>query len=296
MVVAALEDGWLAPVGPDLDAFDRDLAAVAGTAQAVAVVNGTAALHVVLHTLGIGSGDDVFVPTLTFVATANAVLYTGATPRFVDADRATWCIDAGLVAAEFGPPRGRGRLPKAVVTVDLYGQCADYDPIVAKCEEYGIVLIEDAAEAMGATYRGRRAGSMGRAGVLSFNGNKLITTSGGGAVVSDDEELVAPGALFVDPGSGTSAPLRAPRDGLQLPAQQHPCGPRSAHSSSRSPERIERRRARKRWYVELFDGVPGVTFMPDAEYGQPINWLTCIVVDAATAGYRARCDQRPRRC
>jgi len=159
--------------------------------HAVGLASGTAGLHLALHALGVGPGDDVLVSTFTFVATANAVLYTGARPVFVDCEPSSWCIDPDLLLEELADRRRRGTLPKAVVAVDLYGQCADYDRFVDTCRELGVAVVEDAAEAIGATYHGRRAGSLGDIGVLSFNGNKLITTSGGGAVVVDDAERAA---------------------------------------------------------------------------------------------------------
>ena len=190
-VLAAIDSGWIAPVGPDLDAFERELAVACGTGHAVGLASGTAGLHLALHALGVGPGDDVLVSTFTFVATANAVLYTGARPVFVDCEPSSWCIDPDLLLEELADRRRRGTLPKAVVAVDLYGQCADYDRFVDTCRELGVAVVEDAAEAIGATYHGRRAGSLGDIGVLSFNGNKLITTSGGGAVVVDDAERAA---------------------------------------------------------------------------------------------------------
>ena len=190
-LLAAFDGGWIAPVGPDVDAFERAVADVAGVGHAAAVSSGTAALHLALLLSGVGPGDEVIVPTLTFVATANAVGYVGARPVFVDSDPATWQIDPHLVAEAIDERARRGRRPAAVITVDLYGQCADADPIAEVCAAHGIVVIEDAAEALGATYRGRPAGSLAPIGVFSFNGNKVITTSGGGMLVSDDGELVA---------------------------------------------------------------------------------------------------------
>jgi dTDP-4-amino-4,6-dideoxygalactose transaminase len=185
-LLRAFDSGWVAPVGPELDGFEADLASFVGWPGVVAMSSGTAALHLALLAQGVRAGDEVLVSTFTFAATANAVDYVGATPRFVDSDAATWNMNPALLADELESRRAAGRLPAAVVVVDLYGQCADYDVIVPLCEQYGVPLIEDAAEALGATYKGRAAGTLGSCGVFSFNGNKIMTTSGGGAFISPD--------------------------------------------------------------------------------------------------------------
>jgi dTDP-4-amino-4,6-dideoxygalactose transaminase len=180
-VLSALRSGWVAPCGPDVDAFEREVAARVGVAHAVAVSSGTAALHLALLSLGVGAGDAVVVPTLTFAATANAVVYTGAAPVFVDCDPDTGNLDPDLLAEALSR---HGERARAVVAVDLFGRCADYGRIVPACA--GVPLVEDAAEALGATYAGRAAGGFGAAGILSFNGNKIMTTSGGGMLLTGD--------------------------------------------------------------------------------------------------------------
>ena len=282
-LLAAFDGGWIAPVGPDIDAFEREVAAVAGVGHSAAVSSGTAALHLALLLSGVGPGDEVLVPTLTFIATANAVGYVGARPVFVDSDTATWQIDPTLVAETIEVRTHAGHRPAAVVTVDLYGQCADADPILEVCAAHDIVVIEDAAEALGATYRDRPAGSLGRMGVFSFNGNKVITTSGGGMLVSDDAELVArarylatqarePVVHYEHRGVGFNyrmSNLLAALGRAQLASLDH---------------RIARRRAIKQRYREAFDDLEGISFMPDAAYGRPINWLTVVLVDPERSG------------
>ncbi|MGD2060734.1 MAG: aminotransferase class I/II-fold pyridoxal phosphate-dependent enzyme, partial [Acidimicrobiia bacterium] len=179
----ALDGGWIAPLGPEVDAFEAELAAVTGREHAVALSSGTASLHLALLLNGVGPGDRVLVSSLTFSATANAIRYTGAQPVFIDSDRETWNMDPELLAEALADGEFAACLP-----VDIYGQCADFDEIVPLCEAHGVPIIEDAAEALGASYRGRPAGSFGGVSGLSFNGNKIITTSGGGALVTDDEE------------------------------------------------------------------------------------------------------------
>ena len=170
-LLRAFDSGWVAPVGPDLDGFETDVTALTGWPGAAAVSSGTAALHLALLVSGVGPGDEVLVSTFTFAASANAVVHAGATPVFIDSDAATWTMDPGLLHDVLQQRRRVNRLPRAVVVVDLYGQCADYDAIVDVCRNMGVVVVEDAAEALGSTYRDRPAGTLCDIGVLSFNGN-----------------------------------------------------------------------------------------------------------------------------
>lgn len=283
-LVAAVRGGWLAPVGPDLDAFEAELAAVGGCRYAVGVSSGTAALHLALLAHGVGVGDEVLVPSLTFVATANAVVYCGARPVFVDSADDTWCVDVELVLQELDRRANNGTLPAAVVTVDLYGQVAATEDIVERCRELNVAVIEDAAEAIGATRRSRPAGSFGDVGVFSFNGNKLITTSGGGAVLTDDIS-VRDRVRFL------ATQAREP----VLHYEHHELGFNYRLSNvlaalgraqlTTLQQRIERRRATKQWYRELFQQVPGIAFMPDDPAGVPVNWLTALEIDPAQAGF-----------
>ncbi|HET6347121.1 MAG TPA: aminotransferase class I/II-fold pyridoxal phosphate-dependent enzyme, partial [Myxococcota bacterium] len=167
LLLAAFDSNWIAPLGPDVDAFEREMCEVLGGGAAVALSSGTAALHLALHCMGVGPGDEVLVSTATFAASANAVKYCGATPVFIDSTPRTWTLDPGLLAEELAACAARGRLPRAVIAVDLYGQCADYEALEAACHAYAVPLIEDAAEALGATYKQHAAGTFGRCGVLS---------------------------------------------------------------------------------------------------------------------------------
>lgn len=188
LITKAIESNWIAPVGPDLDAFEAELAAKVGVSAAAGVSSGTAALHLALQILGVGSGDEVLCSTFTFAASANPILYCGATPVFIDSSPDTWNMDPALLDQELRAMAARGCLPKAVIVVDLYGQCADYDPILTSCAEFDVPVISDAAEALGASYAGRKAGSLGDIAIVSFNGNKILTCSGGGALLSDNPE------------------------------------------------------------------------------------------------------------
>jgi dTDP-4-amino-4,6-dideoxygalactose transaminase len=282
-LLAAFDGGWIAPVGPDVDAFEVEVAGVAGVGHGAALSSGTAALHLALLLAGVGPGDEVVVPTLTFVATANAVGYLGATPVLVDSHPASWQIDPELVVELLDQRAIQGRLPAAVVTVDLYGQCADADPIAEACARHGVALIEDAAEALGASYRGRPAGSLAPIGIFSFNGNKVITTSGGGMLVSDDEDLVAR-ARYLATQARQPAPHyehTEPGFNYRLSNLLAALGRAQLRTLDR---RIARRRAIRARYLEALGDRPGVTFMPDTDYGEPINWLTVAQIDPARAG------------
>jgi dTDP-4-amino-4,6-dideoxygalactose transaminase len=283
MLLEAFDSNWIAPVGPDIDAFEQELAERAGVDYAVALSSGTAALHLGLLLVGVGPGDDVLVPSFTFVATAATVTYVGAKPVFVDCSASNWTIDPALVAEELATRARRGQLPAAVVTVDLYGQTADYDALTALCKEYEIPLIEDAAEALGATYRGRPAGSFGTVGVFSFNGNKIITTSGGGMLVSDSAVLIDR-ARFLATQARDAAPHYEHSElgyNYRLSNLLAALGRAQLRGLD---SRIERRRRINEAYRVALADLPGIRFMPVAEYGEPNWWLTCILVDPARFG------------
>ena len=195
LVAEAIDSNWIAPLGPHVEAFEAELASEVGVARALATSTGTAALHLALDALGVGEGDVVLAPSFTFIGGVSPIRYVGAEPWFVDSSRSTWNLDPELLEQALRAARAEGRTVGAVIAVDLFGQCADYGQIGEICERYEVPLIEDAAEALGATGEGGAAGSFGRAGILSFNGNKIITTSGGGALVSDDEDADRSGVL-----------------------------------------------------------------------------------------------------
>lgn len=189
-VEEAFRTNWIAPLGPNVDAFERELAELVGVKHAAAVSSGTAAIHLALVLLGVGRGDTVFCSSFTFAASANPIVYQGAEPVFIDSEPESWNMSPSALEDAFLDAKATGRMPRAVIVVNLYGQSADFDPIVEICERYGVPIVEDAAESLGATYKGRQSGTFGTLGVFSFNGNKIITTSGGGMLVSDDESLI----------------------------------------------------------------------------------------------------------
>ena len=283
MLLEAFDSNWIAPLGPHVDAFEDEMAARVGVEHAVALSSGTAALHLALLLLGVEAGDDVLVPTLTFVATANAAAYLGARPVLVDCDPDTWQIDPDLVAEELHTRREAGRLPAALVTVDLYGQCADYGRLVPLCEEYGVPLVEDAAEALGATYAGRPAGSFGQAAVFSFNGNKIITTGGGGMLVSGSGELAGAARNLASQAREPVAHYEHARLGFnyRLSNLLAAVGLAQLRGLDR---RVARRRAINERYRAALSGLPGVRFLPVDGGGEPNYWLTCLLIDPEQFG------------
>jgi dTDP-4-amino-4,6-dideoxygalactose transaminase len=284
-LLEALRSGWVAPAGPAVDAFERDIAARTGVAHTVALSSGTAALHLALLSLGVGPGQIVVVPTLTFAATANAVAYTGAEPVFVDCDPDTGNTDPSLLAELLATLDREGRQVGAVIPVDLFGRCADYDDIVPLCERYGIPLIEDAAEAVGSTYRGRPAGSFGRAAVLSFNGNKIMTTSGGGMLLTDDGDLAAH-CRHLSTQARQPVPYYEHREIGYNYRLSNLLAALGRAQLTRLDEMIGRRRALRDGYAKAFAGVDGVALL-GADDTEANCWLTSIVVDQSRTGWHA---------
>ncbi len=263
LLIAAIDSNWVAPVGPDLTAFEQEVAAVTGRAHGVALSSGTAALHLALLELGVGPGDDVIVSTFTFAASANAVTYVGARPVFVDSEASSWNLSPALLAEELDEREREGRdLPAAVIVVDLYGRCADYDRLGPLCAERGIPLIEDAAEAIGAACGGRPAGSFGALGVLSFNGNKLITSGGGGMLVTDSEPL-AERARYLATQARQDAPHYEHTEVGYNYRLSNLLAAVGRGQLSTLTERIARRREIRRRYQEALAGRAGVAFGPD---------------------------------
>jgi dTDP-4-amino-4,6-dideoxygalactose transaminase len=186
----AFETNWIAPLGPNVDNFEKDLCAFTGAKYAAALSSGTAAIHLALIQLGVQAGDEVICSTFTFSATANPILYQGAIPIFVDSEELTWNMSPLLLRKVIMDRTAKGKKPKAIIVVHLYGMPAQVEAIMEIANHFEIPVIEDAAEALGSTYKGQALGTFGKVGILSFNGNKIITTSGGGALISDDEDFV----------------------------------------------------------------------------------------------------------
>lgn len=283
LVADAFASNWVAPLGPHVDAFEREFAHVVNAAHAVALSSGTAALHLALRLAGVGVGDEVFCSSLTFVATANPILYQNATPVFLDCERDSWNLDPNILADALRLRTAAGKKPKALVLVHLYGQSANLDPIVALCEQYGVTLIEDAAEALGATYQHKPLGTRGFAGVYSFNGNKIITTSGGGMLVTNDEKL-AKEVRFL----ATQARDPAPHyEHSQMGYNYRLSNVLAAIGRGQLrhlDEKVTRRRANFDFYENSLSHLPGLKFMPEAPWGRSNRWLTCLTIDPSLAG------------
>lgn len=276
-VLRALDSGWLAPLGEEVDRFEEEVAEATGRAYGAAMSSGTAALQLALRLVGVGPGDEVVVPTLTFVATANAALYLGARPVLLDVDPGSWTLDPDLLENELAAAARRGRPPAAVVAVDLYGQCADYDRLAAVCAGYDVPLVLDSAEALGAEYRGRPAGSGGVLAVLSFNGNKMITTSGGGMLVGDDEEQIRRARHLASQARLPVVHYEHAEMGYNYRLSNLLAAVGRAQLESLSA-RVEHRRAINAEYRNLLGDIPGIGFLPDTTYCRPSHWLTVITL------------------
>jgi len=297
----AFESNYIAPLGPMVDAFEREFAEKVGIKYCVAVSSGTAAMHLALRILRVGSGDEVVASTLTFIGSVSPIVFQGASPVFVDSDRTSWNMDPDLLAEELGACQRRGRLPKAVVPTDLYGQCADLDRILEICEPYGIPVVADAAEALGAHYyrTGRlkfkkqinqnnktdqinqtdqvHAGVGAKAAVFSFNGNKIITTSGGGMLVSDDEEFIEQ-ARFLSQQARDPAPHY---EHSQIGYNYRMSNILAAIGRGQLKvldERVKKKREIFDYYQKALADLSGIEFMPEAPYGRCARWLTVILI------------------
>ena len=300
-VKEAFDSNWVAPLGPNVDAFERELCAATGAKHVAALSSGTAAIHLSLIMLGVGPGDYVIGTSFTFSATVNPIAYLGATPVLVDSEPGTWNMDPELleeailglksgVLRSGGPAvlpskgNGEGKLPKAIVVAHLYGMPARMKEIMAVADKYGIPVVEDAAEALGSEYMGRRVGCNSKFGILSFNGNKIITTSGGGALISDDASLIERARFLA-----TQARDPAPHYQHSVIGYNYRMSNVVAGVGRGQLEvldlRVRQHREFNAWYRELLKNVPGVTFQsePSADFYSNF-WLTCIEIDPAVAG------------
>lgn len=277
LLLEAFASNWITTLGPSVDAFERAVCEKIGAKHAVALGSGTAGLHLALMILGVGEGDEVLCSDLTFAATANAIAYCGASPVFIDSSRETWNMDPALLADELEACRRRGPLPKAVMTVDLYGQCADYDSLMEICRGYGVPLVEDAAEALGATHKGVCAGRFGEMGVFSFNGNKIITTSGGGMLVSDNADHIQKARFLSSQARDLAPHYQHSRIGYNYRLSNL-----LAAVGVGQLEGLDRKVKRKNWIKEKYRrslaNLPGIEFMPEAAYGQSSCWLSVVLI------------------
>lgn len=279
----AFDSNWIAPLGPHVNSFEAEFAAKVGMPNAAALASGTAALHLAMNIVGVKPGDEVVTSSFTFVATANAITYLGAKPVFIDSDEKSWNMDPDLLEQELASCKSKGKLPAAVVVVDILGQCADYSRISKICSDYNVPLIEDAAEALGATLGGKPAGSFGEIACFSFNGNKIITSSGGGMLVSSNKELV-------DKARHLSTQAREP-----APHYEHvEIGFNYRMSNlvaavgrgqlEKLDELVDKRRSNFEYYNTNLGDCPGIEFMPEIENGRSTRWLTSALIDPEKFG------------
>lgn len=335
----AFATNWIAPLGPHVDAFEKEFAALVGSPYAAALSSGTAALHLALKLVGLQRGEEVFCSTLTFSASANPIAYEGGRPVFIDSERASWNMDPARLEEALADRAGKGRLPRAVILVHLYGQSADLDAIAALCAKYGVTLIEDAAEALGATYFGSRRtedggqgtegcgrkpeagvnsdarrqtpdgrskpedggqrlgagsdpyavrppiapGTVGRLGIYSFNGNKIITTSGGGMLVGAEKALIEKAKFLATQARDPAPHYQHSEIGYNYRLSNVLAGIGRGQLRVLA-ERVNARRRNTAYYQQAFADLPGIEFMPEAPWGRSTRWLTCVVVDPAKFG------------
>ena len=282
-VKEAFATNWIAPIGPHVDAFEQEFCQVTGASHAAAVSSGTAALHLALQLVGVTRGDEVFCSTLTFAATANPIVYLGAKPVFIDSDRISWNMNPELLQEALQNRAYFGKLPKAVIVVHLYGQSADIEPILKLCDQYNIPLIEDAAEALGATYKGLSPGTFGRFGIYSFNGNKIITTSGGGMLVSDDNQLITKAKFLATQARDPAPHYQHSEIGYNYRLSNVLAGIGRGQLQVLN-ERVTARRRNFEIYQSTLGNIPGIEFMPEADFGYSTRWLTALTITPEAFG------------
>lgn len=278
-VTEAFDTNWLSTVGPNVDGFERELAERLGAGvHALAVSSGTAALHLILRALGVARGDHVAVSTLTFAGSVWPVLYLGAEPVFVDSETTSWNVDPELLREYLRDAATRGTLPKAFVAVHLYGQHADLDPILGICREFGVTLVEDAAESLGATYHGRETATVADYSILSFNGNKIITTTGGGAVVARDPAVLARMKKWANQSRELAIEYLHAEYGFNYRMSNVLAGIGRGQLRVLD-DRVGRRRAIFDRYREAFADLPGIIPQPEAPWGLHTRWLSVFSID-----------------
>ena len=282
-VQQAFDTNWIAPLGPNVDGFERELCTYINTPHAAALSSGTAALHLALIMLGVEAGDVVLCQSFTFSASANPIVYQGATPVFIDSEWGTWnlCPDALEKALQYYTDRGKK--PKAVIGVHLYGMPAKLREVLHVCDSFEVPFIEDAAEALGSTYSSQKAGSFGAMSVLSFNGNKIITTSGGGALLSKEEKLIEQARFLATQARDPAPHYQHSQIGYNY-RMSNVCAGIGRGQLEVIEERVAQRRAHFDFYKGQLDTLPGLTFQEEEEGSFSNRWLSCIIIDPLQSG------------
>ncbi|WP_459500041.1 aminotransferase class I/II-fold pyridoxal phosphate-dependent enzyme [Bacillus sp. C1] len=279
----AFDTNWIAPLGPNVDAFEKEIASFVGAKGAVAVSSGTAAIHLALRLLDVQGGDKVFCSSFTFVASANPIVYLGAEPIFIDSDPETWNMSPQALEHALHEAEKEGELPKAIIIVHLYGQSAKIDEILSLCNQYNVPVIEDAAESLGSTYKGKASGTFGKFGVYSFNGNKIITTSGGGMLISDDVEALQKARFLATQARDPAPHYQHSEMGYNYRMSNLLAGVGRAQLEVLADRVSARRFIFEHYYRELYS-IPGFYFMPELEKTRSNRWLTTLTIDEKEAG------------
>ncbi|MDB5255495.1 MAG: epsN [Chitinophagaceae bacterium] len=290
-VKEAFDTNWIAPLGPNVNGFEEDLQHYTGSAHAAALSAGTAALHLALILSDVKAGDHVLCSTFTFSASANPIVYQGAIPVFIESERDTWNASPVFLEKAIMDLIQKGKKPKAFILVHLYGMPAKIEEIKAICEKYQVVLIEDAAEALGSRYKGKHPGSLGEYGILSFNGNKIITTSGGGALLSNDKTKIEKARFLATQARDPAPHYQHSEIGYNY-RMSNICAGIGRGQMLVLDRRVEQKRALYDWYKALLSATPGITFLPEPEGFLSNRWLTCILVDPALTQSISREDIR----
>ncbi|HGH7181644.1 aminotransferase class I/II-fold pyridoxal phosphate-dependent enzyme [Bacillus luti] len=279
----AFDSNWIAPLGPNVDEFERELASFVGVKGGAAVSSGTAAIHLALRLLNVQKGDIVFCSSFTFVASANPIVYLGAEPVFIDSEPETWNMSPQALAIALHDANKAGKLPKAVILVHLYGQSAKLDEILSICNHYDVPIIEDAAESLGSTYKGKASGTFGRFGIYSFNGNKIITTSGGGMLVSNDVEALERARFLATQAKDPAPHYEHSEVGYNYRMSNILAGIGRGQLEVLE-ERVNVRRGIFSKYYEELSHIPGFYFMPELKNTRSNRWLTTLKIDEREAG------------
>ncbi len=282
----AFASNWIAPIGPHVDAFEKEFCAVTGSPYAAAVSSGTAALHLAMMLAGVTQGDEVACSTFTFAGSAFPISYCGAAPVFIDSEERSWNMDPELLEQALAGRKKKGKRVSAVIVVHLYGQSADTHAIARVCERHDAVLIEDAAESLGATYKSKHTGTLGRIGIFSFNGNKIVTTSGGGMLVSGEKDLVDKARFFATQARDAAPHYEHSNIGYNYRMSNVLAAIGRAQLGALQ-ERVAAKRRIFEAYRAALSGIFGMEFMPEADWGVSNRWLSCLTVDSQKAGFTA---------
>ena len=282
-VMDAFQTNWIAPLGPHVDGFEKDLSDYTGSHAVAALSSGTAALHLALILAGVKAGDEVLCASFTFSASANPIVYCGASPVFVDSEKDTWNIDPELLEKAILERMKLGKRISAAVIVHLYGMPARIAEISSILSRYGIPMIEDAAESLGSLYAGKHTGTFGMLGILSFNGNKIITTSGGGALIGNDDALISQARFLATQARDAAPHYQHSHIGYNY-RMSNVCAAIGRGQMKVLEDRIAARRENYKFYQEILSNVPGITFQPEMNGSFSNRWLTAIVIDSKKAG------------